>query len=152
MHRYYHVYGVWLVDGERHRKRQFLKSPLAPADHEDPADENDALATLKKQYLEILHRLDRLHDSLDILTRMSFRSESVPESIHPKGIEQVWLGAVETVTFDSPAVVLTEDNVYQYHAVQLQQSQMYHMGIVAAAPDSGATQNHRSIVALEIMH
>jgi hypothetical protein len=41
--------------------------------------------------------------------------------------------------------VLTERNGYQYHAarfhaVQLQQS---HMGIVAAAPDSGATQNHR---------
>ena len=73
---------------------------MPPADYENPAHENDTLATLKKQHLEILDRLDRLHDSLDILTRMSFRSESVPESIHPKGIGQVWLGAVETVTFD----------------------------------------------------
>ena len=84
---------------EGDRKRQFLKFPSAPADYEHPADENDTLATLKKQHLEILDRLDRLHDSVDILTRMSFRSESIPESIQPKGIGQAWLGAVETVIF-----------------------------------------------------
>jgi len=77
---------LWCGVGEADAAGRSIESD---ADYENPADENDTLATLKKQHLEILDRLDRLHDSLDILTRMSFRSESVPESIHPKGIGQV---------------------------------------------------------------
>ena len=55
-----------------------------------PHFSGDTLATLKKHHMEILGRLDRLHGTLDMLTRMSFRSERAEsESPVPKDLKKV---------------------------------------------------------------